>query len=181
MVSSALPADASALLRGLSEQEVVQRRNQGLGNDLELKSSQSFAQILFANLFTFFNIVLIVLGLAMLALGSPNDAIITTGFMVINVIVAVTQEVRAKQKLDEIALLTRPSATVIRAGQEKEIDPGEIVVGDILVVNAGDQIVVDGELVGNGRIDVDESNLTGEADHIPKFEGDALYSGSTSA
>src|SRR5690606_11680147 len=87
-------------------------------------------------------------------------------------------EARAKRQLDQIALLTRPRAKVIRDGQARVIDPAEIVLGDVLVADTGDQIVVDGEVIGEGRAEVDESLLTGEADPIPKREGDSLYSGS---
>jgi len=96
----------------------------------------------------------------------------------INVMVAVVQEVRAKKKLDHIALLTRPKATVIREGAEREIDPSEIVLGDSLVVGPGDQIMVDGQVIGEGQIDVDESLLSGESRLIPKQADDKVYSGS---
>ncbi|HEY9300924.1 MAG TPA: HAD-IC family P-type ATPase, partial [Phormidium sp.] len=78
---------------------------------------------------------------------------------------------------DEIALLNRPKATVIREGKEQNIDPGEIVLGDILLVRPGDQIVVDGVVVGEGRMEVDESLLTGESDMILKFAEQPVYSG----
>ncbi|NIO41614.1 MAG: HAD-IC family P-type ATPase, partial [Burkholderiales bacterium] len=74
--------------------------------------------------------------------------------------------------------LTRPKATVIREGQERTIDPSEIVLGDVLRVRPGDQIVVDGQVVGDGSFDVDESLLTGESDRVPKHPGDDVFSGS---
>jgi cation-transporting P-type ATPase E len=85
---------------------------------------------------------------------------------------------RAKRKLDEIALLTRPRITAIRDGQPKELDPTEVVLGDVMLINAGDQIICDGELLGDGQIEVDESLLTGESDYIPKKAGDTVFSGS---
>jgi len=88
------------------------------------------------------------------------------------------QEIRAKRVLDRIALLTRPKATVMRKEQESLVDPGEIVIDDILVVRPGDQIVVDGPMVSDGHLEVDESLLSGESDLIPKRLGDHLYSGS---
>ncbi|MCY7394063.1 MAG: HAD-IC family P-type ATPase, partial [Leptolyngbyaceae cyanobacterium CAN_BIN12] len=96
----------------------------------------------------------------------------------LNVIVNVIQEIRAKQKLDKIALLTRPKASVIREGQQRDIDPSQIVLGDVLLVNPGDQIVVDGSVVGEVEIKVDESLLTGESDLIAKQSGDPVFSGS---
>jgi len=111
-------------------------------------------------------------------MGQIGDALVTAGLVLLNVIVGVSQEGRAKRKLEQIALLARPKATVVRSGQEKSIDPGEIVLGDVLVVRPGDQIVVDGQVIGDGRVEVDESLLTGESEHVPKQAGDAVYSGS---
>jgi len=165
-------------IRGLSEREVAVRRAQGRGNDVELTTSRSYGEILRENLFTFFNLVLFGLGILLALLGKPTEAFITSGVVSINVIIAVVQEARAKRKLDQIALLTRPNARVVREGQEREVDPSEIVQGDVLVVGPGDQIVVDGEVIGDRRMDVDESLLTGESDLIPKGAGDRVYSGS---
>jgi cation-transporting ATPase E len=85
---------------------------------------------------------------------------------------------RAKRTLDRIALLTRPTATVIRDGQASALPPEQLVVGDLLMVGPGDQIVVDGTVIGDGRMQVDESQLTGESHPIPKQAGDQVYSGS---
>ncbi len=163
---------------GLSEQEAVSRRAQGLGNDARIQTGRSYRRILRDNVFTFFNTVLFGLGLLLLLLGSPKDALFTVFAAFLNVIVGTLQEVRAKRKLDEIALLTRPQATVRREGQEREIDPSEIVAGDILIVGQGDQMMVDGVVVGPGAVDVDESLLTGESLAVGKHVGDPLYSGS---
>ena len=95
-----------------------------------------------------------------------------------NILFSVVQEIRAKRTLDRVALLSRPRATVVRSGREREIDPTEIVRGDILVAGRGDQIVVDGPLVTSDPVEVDESLLTGEADVVVKHTGDMLYSGS---
>ena len=165
-------------IQGLSESEVLARRQRGPGNDFEFKTSRSYGEILRENLFTFFNIFLFGLGLILLFLGKPIEAIITSGTVLINVMVAVVQEVRAKKKLDQIALLTRPQATAIREGVEREIDPSEIVLGDSLVVGPGDQIMVDGQVIGEDQMEVDESLLSGESKLIPKQAGDKVYSGS---
>ena len=89
-------------------------------------------------------------------------------------VVSVIQEIHAKLALDRIALLTRPKTTVIRDGQEQALDPGELVQDDVLVLRAGDQIVVDGPVIDEGRIEVDESLLTGESEPITKRIGDWL-------
>jgi cation-transporting ATPase E len=169
---------AAAPFRGLSKRQVTTRRASGLGNDIELDSSRSYRQILRENLFTFFNIVLFGIGLILLLLGSPRDAFFTISVALLNVAIATFQEVRAKQKLDQISLLARPKISVIREGHEEKIDPREIVQGDLLVVESGDQIVADGDIVGDGRMAVDESLLTGEANLVSKQAGDAVLSGS---
>lgn len=165
------------VLRGLSEQQVAERRSRGLGNDAKLKTGRTYVQIVRENLFTFFNLVLFGLGGILLLLGSPRDAFFTACIGFINAMVATAQEVRAKRKLDRIALLARPKAIVIRDGQEREIDPSMVVVGDLLVAGPGDQIIVDGSLVGDRGADLDESLLTGESDPVPKKPGDVVYSG----
>ncbi len=165
-------------IKGLSESEVIARRQCGQGNDVQFQTSRSYLQILKKNAFTFINTVLFAIGIVLVLMGQIGDALVTAGLVLLNVIVGVSQEGRAKRKLEQIALLARPKATVVRSGQEKSIDPGEIVLGDVLVVRPGDQIVVDGQVIGDGRVEVDESLLTGESEHVPKQAGDAVYSGS---
>ena len=165
---------------GLSELEVVARRAQGQGNNVKLQTSRSYVDILRQNAFTFINTVLFAIGLVLILMGRTGDAVVTAGLVLLNVIVGVWQEGRAKRKLDQIALLTRPRATVIREGRERTLDPAEIVLGDVLVIRPGDQIVVDGKVIGpeSGRADVDESLLTGESDLILKRINDTVLSGS---
>ena len=158
---------AAAPFRGLSKRQVTSRRTSGLGNDIDFDSSRTYRQILRENLFTFFNIVLFGISLILLLLGSPRDAFFTISVALLNVVIASFQEVRAKQKLDRISLLARPKISVIREGREEKIDPWEIVQGDLLVVESGDQIMADGEVMGEGRIAVDESLLTREPDMVP--------------
>ena len=167
-------------IQGLSESEVIARRARGQGNNVQFQTSRSYATILRQNAFTFINTVLFAIGIVLVLLGRSGDAAVTAGLVLMNVVVGVVQEGRAKRKLDQIALLTRPKAMVIREGQERTIDPSEIVLGDVLVARPGDQIVVDGQVIGpeDADMDVDESLLTGESDLIPKRPGDPVYSGS---
>jgi len=165
-------------IKGLSESEVNARRQCGQGNDVQFQTSRSYLQIFKKNAFTFINTVLFAIGIVLVLMGQIGDALVTAGLVLLNVIVGVSQEGRAKRKLEQIALLARPKATVVRSGQEKSVDPGEIVLGDVLLVRPGDQIVVDGQVIGDGRVEVDESLLTGESEHVPKQAGDAVYSGS---
>ncbi len=166
------------LLQGLSEDAVRLRRARGRGNNVKLPTSRSYGQILRENILTLINSILFALSGVLVLLGHPLDAITTVSFISFNLVVGIVQEIRAKRALDRIALLTRPTATVLRAGNEQPVDPSALVVGDLLVVRPGDQFVVDGRLVDKGWIDVDESLLTGESDLVRKFAGDPVSSGS---
>jgi cation-transporting ATPase E len=164
-------------IQGLSAKEAQARRARGESNAVPLHTSRSYLQILRENVFTFINNVLYLLGLALVLLGQYTDALLSVGIVLLNVLVSVFQEVRAKRTLDHIALLTRPKATVIRDGQPQEVDPDEIVLGDVLLVRPGDQIVVDGSVVGETQMEVDESLLTGESDAVTKRPGAPISSG----
>ena len=167
-----------ATIYGLNESEVQARRKQGLGNDTATGSSRSYWDIARANLFTLFNNILFVLGVALVALGRYSDAFTSVGLGLVNALISTVQEIRAKRKLDQIALVNSPKVTVVREGQEKAVAPEALVKGDIVRVSAGDQIVVDGVMVGEGTLEMDESLLTGEPDLIRKRAGDPLFSGS---
>ena len=165
-------------IRGLSESEVSERRAKGLGNSALPPTGRTYAQIVRENVFTFINIVIFVLAVALILVGRASDALVSVGVISLNIAVSVVQEIRAKRTLDQIALLTRPTATVIRDGQESSVPPEELVVGDVLKVGPGDQIVLDGKVIGDGKMQVDESQLTGESNLIPKQAGDEVFSGS---
>jgi cation-transporting ATPase E len=164
-------------LSGLSTAEVGQRRARGLGNDAPDRSGRSYVEIVRQNTFTFTNNIMFLLGLGLVLVGRPLDAFVSVVVVGTNVVVGVVQEVRAKRTLDRISLLTRPTAMVIRDGQPAAVPPTELVVGDLVQVAAGDQFVLDGRLTV-GRLQADESLLTGESDLIPKQPGDEVYSGS---
>ena len=164
--------------QGLSSAEAERRRAQGLGNDMPVKSSRPITAILRENVFSLTNLILFGIMIALVLVGKAEDAFVTGGVVLLNVALGVFQEIRAKRQLDRIALLTRPRATVIRDGEERAIDPSAVVAGDAVLVRPGDQIVVDGTLLTDSRIDVDESLLTGESDHVPKERGAPVLSGS---
>jgi cation-transporting ATPase E len=161
---------------GLSEEEVRDRRSRGLGNSAPPPTTRTYGRILRENVFTFVNNVLFVLGGALVLVGRPLDALVSVGVIGINTAVSVVQEVRAKRTLDRVALLTRPRARVIRDGRELELPPEDLVLGDIVKVRPGDQVVLDGRVL-EGRMEVDESLLTGESELVGKRVGDQVYSG----
>ncbi len=162
---------------GLDEAEVQRRRAAGHGNAPPPPTTRTYAQILRENIFTFVNNILFALGIALVLVGRPVDALVSLGVISTNVIVGIVQEIRAKRTLDRIALLTRPTATAVRTGESVELRPEELVLGDLIAVKAGDQIVLDGRLFA-GDLAVDESQLTGESDVVRKRIGDPVFSGS---
>jgi cation-transporting ATPase E len=170
---------ASALANtGLTSAEAADRAARGLGNSAHVRAGRTYWQILRSNVFTFINTVLFSIVIALVALGEPGDGGATASLVVFNVIIGTFQEMRAKRQLEKIALLVRPTATVIRDGEQRTLDPSEVVQGDVLIVNPGDQVVVDGKVVGGERIRMDESLLTGESEAVEKAIGDTVMSGS---
>ncbi len=164
--------------QGLSEQEVTIRRQQGEGNKSASNTSRSYWNILSTNLFNFFNILLFSVGLVLILFGRYNDAVITVITAISSTLIRTFQEVRAKHQLDQIALLVRPSTTVVRAGVEQTIDAALLVKDDLIHLRSGDQALADGVVVGTGVAEVDESLLTGESDPVRKQQGDPIFSGS---
>ncbi len=164
-------------LQGLSTQEAAARRAQGQGNDAKISTSRSYAEIIRGNVFNFFNMILFSIGAVMIGIGRVGDAVTSVGLIFVNVIIGMVQEVRAKQQLDQIALLTRPRVNALRDGAEQALDPAQLVIGDVIILRPGDQIVVDGVL-RQGEVEADEALLTGETDLVKKRPGDNLLSGS---
>jgi cation-transporting P-type ATPase E len=165
-------------IQGLTESEARELRARGLGNDAKLRTGRTYRDIVRANLFTTYNNILFVIGVALVALGRYYDAATSVGIGLVNALIGTAQEVRAKRQLDRIALVSTPRVAVVREGRERNVDPAELVVGDVVRLGAGDQVVVDGAMVGDGSLEVDESLLTGEPDLIRKQAGDRLFSGS---
>ncbi len=162
---------------GLSQAEAQARRAQGMGNTAPPRSGRSYWDIVRENLFTFINISILGLSAALFLLGDPLSAFLAGWAIAFNVVISMIQEIRAKRKLDTLQLLVAPKATVIREGVAKQLVPEELVVGDVLQVSAGDQIVLDGSVI-EGKFSADESALTGESDLIAKTLGSPVYSGS---
>ena len=172
-----LNAPASRLM-GLSDAEAARRHARGDGNVAPRDTGRSYARIVLQNTFSFINTLLFSIVILLLVLGLLSDALMTASLVVLSVIIGAIQEARAKRQLDRIALLTRPSACVIRDGRQRAVDPTAIVRGDLLVVGPGDQFLVDGRVVAAHELSIDESLLTGESDVTPKQVGDVVHSGS---
>lgn len=165
-------------IRGLSSDEVLERVAKGEVNSTEVAISRSYKDIVIKNVCTIFNLILFILGSILLLLEKPASAIAATGIITLNIVVATIQEIGAKRRLDKIALLMRPKVTVVRDFQEIIIDQAEIVKDDIIVLNPGDQALVDGKLLEEQYLEMDESLLTGESHTVRKHVGSMIYSGS---
>ena len=161
---------------GLTREEAA-RRLEERGPMEPPATSRSYRSIVRANVLTVFNLILAVFGALTLALGDWRDALFL-GILVANSGIGITQEVRAKRALDRLAALVAPVATVVRSGEEERIGVGDLVVGDLVRVEAGDQVVADGKLKASTGLRVDESILTGESDSVARERGDEVRSGS---
>jgi len=162
---------------GLSAAEVAERVARGLVNDVPSAPTRTIGQILRANLLTRFNLLLGSLLAVILVVGPLQDALF--GLVIVaNTVVGVVQEVRAKRTLDRLEVVNAPRARVVRDGQVAELAVGQVVLDDVLEAAAGDQVVVDGEVLEAAGLEVDESLLTGESEPVPRTPGDRLLSGS---
>jgi cation-transporting ATPase E len=140
-------------------------------------SSRSTSSIVAGNVFTLFNAIIAVFFVLDLALGLYADSLFGL-IAVVNSYIGIRQELKAKATLDELAVLVAPRAEVVRDGASVELIATEVVPGDLVRVEPGDQLVADGEATGSRGMTLDESMLTGEADGIRKEDGDRVLSGS---
>ncbi len=164
-------------LTGLSAAEVADAVDRGLTNDAGRQSSRPLKDIIRANVLTPFNALLGSLALIVLCTGLFADALF--GLVIVwNSLVGIVQEVRAKRTLDRLAVLNAPHARAVRDAATLDIAVEEVVLGDILQLRTGDQIVADGVLRAADGLEVDESLLTGESDAVAKEAGEEVLSGS---
>ncbi len=163
--------------RGLTTAEVLRRREDGLGNEVDERAARSLAGIVRANVLTRFNAIIAALTAVVLIFGHPVDALFAL-VMVLNSSIGIVQEVRAKRTLDALRVLVVPEVTVYRDGTLSTVPPADLVVGDVIELTVGDQIPVDGTVLTSSGLEVDESALTGESDPVAKPGGAEVLSGS---
>ena len=164
-------------IEGLTQEEVAERRARGVVNDVSVVPSRTVSQIVRANVFTRFNALLGSLLVVILIVGPIQDALF--GFVLIaNAGIGIYQELRAKRTLDSLAVLSAPHARVVREGEASEVSLDQVVLDDVLALQPGDQIVVDGEVLDASGLEVDESLLTGESEPVLKAPGEEVLSGS---
>lgn len=170
------------LPQGLIEAEVHRLTQQGHSNIALKKATRSIARIIFDNVFNLFNFINTILGVVVF-IASLHDPVYFKNLLFMGVVVANSaiyayQEIRAKLTIDKLALLSQPQITLRRAGEERLYPVDRIVVGDVMKIEAGEQIPVDGTILKSDGLEVDESLLTGESDAIAKHVDDEVLSGS---
>lgn len=163
-------------LQGLTDEQVQHRLEQGLVNHNSDIKSKSIKRIVLENLITPFNILNFALAVLILIVGSYKN-LLFMGVIICNIFIGMIQEIRAKQTIDKLSLIAQPKAKVVRNGLLRDIAVDEIVLDDVLFLNAGNQICSDA-VVMNGECEVNESLLTGESEPVLKRVGDHLLSGS---
>ncbi|WP_024445701.1 cation-translocating P-type ATPase [Mycolicibacterium iranicum] len=162
---------------GLSDAEVAARVADGKTNDVPTRAARSVSEIVRGNVFTRINAILGVLFIIVLSTGSVING--AFGLLIIaNSAIGIIQELRAKQTLDKLAIVGQAKPLVRRRSGTAPLAPSEVVLDDVIELGPGDQIVVDGEILEEANLEVDESLLTGEADPIAKDAGDPVMSGS---
>jgi cation-transporting ATPase E len=162
---------------GLSTAEVADRVARGLVNDVPSAPTRTIGQIVRSNVLTRFNLLLGSLLAVILVVGPLQDALF--GLVIVaNTVVGIVQELRAKRTLDRLEVVNAPRARVVRDGRVGELAVGQVVLDDVLEAAAGDQVVVDGQVLDAAGLEVDESMLTGESEPVARRAGDRLLSGS---
>ena len=162
--------------KGLTGQQVQEHYLHGWTNRAVEPPSKSVKDIIKENLFTYFNLIFAVIAVMLCLVGSFRDLTFLP-VIIANTLIGIIQEIRAKQVLDKLTMLNAPHATVVRDGKKYVIDAEQLVLDDIVIFKAGNQVCADAEVCA-GEVQVNESLLTGEADEITKRKGAKLMSGS---
>ena len=140
-------------------------------------ATKTIPQILRENICTIFNLLNLMIAVALAAVGAWKN-ILFFFVILLNTVIGIVQEIRAKRQIERLTLLAQPTVTIIRGGAEKNIAPVEIRAGDVLVLTAGSAVCTDCT-VQEGQLEVNESILTGESEPVIKKAGDKLLSGSS--
>ena len=170
--------------KGLSSNEVIERINEGKVNNINNGKTKSIKEIILTNIFTYFNILNILLASAIIISGilfkhffDSFKNCLFLGVVISNTVISIVQEVMAKKTIDKLSVLSNVKAKVIRDGNEQLIEKEEIVLDDTIIYEIGSQVVVDAEIM-KGSVEVNESFITGESKTITKKKGDIITSGS---
>ena len=178
MIEDASDDSVSRRLRAAASRH---RRRRGVfaerGEAGPSESTRSYRSIVRANVFTVFNVILAFFGAVTLLFGSWQDALFLA-ILIANSGIGIVQEIRAKDALDRLTALVAPTATVLRDGQAQRLPREQVVEGDLVVLQPGDQLIGDGVLETSEGLLLDESILSGESEAVAHEPGDELHSGS---
>ena len=163
---------------GLSAAEVAERVARGDTNDFKARVGRTYWQIVRDNLLNLFNIVLFSLLFLVILLRDYSTALFAGFSVVSNSFLGMIQEISAKRKLDSLAALAAKEVRVFRGGQLVTVPIERIVKDDVMPIEPGDRLVVDGRVLHSDALEMDESHLTGESDAVLKDPGHDVYSGS---
>ncbi len=162
--------------KGLTEQQVQEHRLHGWTNKAVEPPSKSEKEIIHDNVFTYFNLIFFILSILLCIVGSFRNLTFLP-VILLNTLIGIVQEIKAKKTLDNLTMLNAPRVVVVRDSKKKTIDAEDLVLDDIVEFKAGSQVCADA-VVCSGEAQVNESLLTGESDEITKRKGSHLMSGS---
>lgn len=162
---------------GLTKIEVEQRKAAGQGSQASPQITKSTASIIKGNICTLFNLLNFIIAILLFIAGAYSNMLFIA-IIILNIVIGIFQELKAKKLVDELSILNRPSVHVIREGKEENIGMEEVVKDDSIVLKSGDQICNDSKVI-EGTLEMNESLLTGESDAIVKKKGSMLLSGSS--
>lgn len=163
-------------MTGLTNEQVQERIAEGKVNVNENPNTRTYKQIILENTLTFFNFLNIALLVLVLFVRSYKNSMFM-GIIVINTVIGIIQEIRAKKTIDKLAILTESKTVVLREGKKWSISTEKLVLDDLIFLKTGDQVPADVKVL-EGTVEVNESLLTGESDNLSKSQGDELFSGS---
>ena len=161
---------------GLTQAQVKERMEKGWSNAPVDSPSKTTKEIIISNVFTYFNLIFLVIAVLLLLVGAFRDLTFLP-VIICNTLIGIIQEIRSKKVLDKLSVLNAPKATVVREGKLQTIPAEKAVLDDVVKFHAGNQICADATVI-DGEVQVNESLLTGESDEITKKPGDTLMSGS---
>lgn len=167
----------SEYLSGLSTPEVLKRREEGKEKNAPEQITKTKSRIIRENLFTLFNFLNFLIAALLFTVGAYSNMLFIA-IIILNIVIGIAQELKAKKLVDELSILNRPAVTVRRDGEDMKVGLEEIVKDDLMVLESGSQICNDAVVV-SGTLEVNESLLTGESDAVVKEEGAELLSGSS--
>lgn len=164
--------------RGLTAAEVAERVAAGQVNRTPRSDWIEYRDIVQRNLFTLFNALVLPAAVGLFLLQEYAGAWLVSGMVIVNTLIGLVQEIRAKRHLDRLAVLVEIRVRVLRDGEVKIIPAGEVVLGDQILLQSGEPVLADGTVLVSRYLEVDEALLTGESDPVPRPAGDRLLSGS---